>query len=110
MKLMTISEVTKTFNVTTRMLRYYDEIGLLPSTRKQNYAYRVYDELCGSLYKMGDFREWQLLDVLFALTHGLLSFSHKKASYDFLFYHRKLILQTFLHTLKKTPLHDSTLL
>ncbi|NLM10961.1 MAG: MerR family transcriptional regulator [Clostridiaceae bacterium] len=44
MKLMTISEVTKTFNVTTRMLRYYDEIGLLPSTRKQNYAYRVYDE------------------------------------------------------------------
>jgi DNA-binding transcriptional MerR regulator/DNA gyrase inhibitor GyrI len=44
MKLMTISEVTKTFNITTRMLRYYDEIGLLPSTRKQNYAYRVYDE------------------------------------------------------------------
>jgi len=44
MKLMTISEVTKTFNVTTRMLRYYDEIGLLPSTRKENYAYRVYDE------------------------------------------------------------------
>ncbi len=44
MKLMTISEVTKTFNVTTRMLRYYDEIGLLPSTRKQDYAYRVYDE------------------------------------------------------------------
>lgn len=44
MKLMTISEVTKTFNVSTRMLRYYDEIGLLPSTRKQDYAYRVYDE------------------------------------------------------------------
>ena len=44
MKLMTISEVTKTFNVTARMLRYYDEIGLLPSTRKQDYAYRVYDE------------------------------------------------------------------
>ena len=44
MKLMRISEVTKTFNVTTRMLRYYDEIGLLPSTRKQDYAYRAYDE------------------------------------------------------------------
>ncbi len=44
MKLMTISEVTKTLNVSTRMLRYYDEIGLLPSTRKQDYAYRVYDE------------------------------------------------------------------
>lgn len=44
MKLMTISEVTKTFNVTTRMLRYYDEIGLLPSTRIDGYAYRMYDE------------------------------------------------------------------
>ncbi len=44
MKLMTISEVTKKFNVTTRMLRYYDEIGILSSTRMENYAYRVYDE------------------------------------------------------------------
>lgn len=44
MKLMTISEVTKTFNISTRMLRYYDEIGLLPSTRKEGYAYRAYDE------------------------------------------------------------------
>jgi len=44
MKLMTISEVTRAFNITTRMLRYYDEIGLLPSTRKEDYAYRVYDE------------------------------------------------------------------
>ena len=26
------------------MLRYYDEIGLLQSTRKENYAYRAYDE------------------------------------------------------------------
>ena len=43
-KLMTISEVTKVFNVSTRMLRYYDEIGLLPSTRKEDYSYRVYDE------------------------------------------------------------------
>lgn len=44
MKLMTISEVTKTFNITTRMLRYYDEIGLLPSIRTEDYAYRMYDE------------------------------------------------------------------
>lgn len=43
MRLMTISEVTKAFNVSTRMLRYYDEIGLLSSTRKEDYAYRVYD-------------------------------------------------------------------
>ena len=41
---MTIGEVTKAFNVSTRMLRYYDEIGLLLSTRKEDYAYRVYDE------------------------------------------------------------------
>ena len=44
MGLMTIGEVTKTFNITTRMLRYYDEIGLLPSGRKDDYAYRVYDD------------------------------------------------------------------
>jgi DNA-binding transcriptional MerR regulator/DNA gyrase inhibitor GyrI len=44
MKLMTISEVSKVFNVSTRMLRYYEQIGLLPSQRKEDYAYRVYDE------------------------------------------------------------------
>lgn len=44
MKLMTISEVTKVFNVSTRMLRHYEQIGLLPSQRKEDYAYRVYDE------------------------------------------------------------------
>lgn len=44
MKLMTIGEVTKTFSISTRTLRYYDEIGLLPSIRRDDYAYRVYDE------------------------------------------------------------------
>ena len=44
MNLMTISEVTKVFNVSTRMLRHYEQIGLLPSQRKEDYAYRVYDE------------------------------------------------------------------
>ena len=44
MKLMTISQVTKAFNVSTRMLRYYEQIGLLPSQRREDYAYRVYDE------------------------------------------------------------------
>ena len=44
MDLMTISEVTKAFNISTRMLRYYDEIGLLRSKRKDDYAYRAYDE------------------------------------------------------------------
>ena len=41
--MMTISEVTKEYDVSTRMLRYYDEIGLLKSERMENYAYRVYD-------------------------------------------------------------------
>jgi len=44
MGLMTISEVTKVFNVSTRMLRYYEQMGLLLSQRKEDYAYRVYDE------------------------------------------------------------------
>ncbi len=44
MGLMTISEVTKVFNVSTRMLRYYEQMGLLFSQRKEDYAYRVYDE------------------------------------------------------------------
>lgn len=43
MNYITISEVTKKFNVSTRMLRYYDEIGLLSSSRMEGYAYRVYD-------------------------------------------------------------------
>lgn len=44
MGLMTISQVNKAFNVSTRMLRYYEQIGLLPSQRREDYAYRVYDE------------------------------------------------------------------
>lgn len=44
MELVTISEVSKSFNVSTRTLRYYEEIGLLRSSKKDGYAYRVYDE------------------------------------------------------------------
>lgn len=44
MKLMTITEVTRIFDVSTRMLRHYEEIGLLPSVRTEDYAYRMYDE------------------------------------------------------------------
>ncbi len=44
MDLVTISEVSKTFNVSTRALRYYEQIGLLRSIKKDDYAYRVYDE------------------------------------------------------------------
>ncbi len=42
--MMTISEVSKNFNVSTRILRYYEQIGLLSSQRKEDYAYRIYDE------------------------------------------------------------------
>ncbi len=44
MKFMTVSEVSKTFDVSTRMLRYYEKIGLLESTRKEDYAYRIYND------------------------------------------------------------------
>jgi DNA-binding transcriptional MerR regulator/DNA gyrase inhibitor GyrI len=44
MEIQTISEVSKTFNVTTRTLRYYEQMGLLKSKRIEDYAYRVYDE------------------------------------------------------------------
>jgi DNA-binding transcriptional MerR regulator len=44
MKLQTISQVAKDYHISTRTLRYYEQIGLLPSTRLDDYAYRVYDE------------------------------------------------------------------
>lgn len=44
MEFMTISEVSKSFKVSTRTLRYYEKIGLLPSKHEEDYAYRVYDE------------------------------------------------------------------
>lgn len=44
MKIMTISEVSRHFNISTRMLRYYEKEGLINSTRIDNYSYRVYEE------------------------------------------------------------------
>lgn len=44
MESMTVSEVSKTFHVSTRMLRYYEKNGLISSSRKADYAYRIYDE------------------------------------------------------------------
>ncbi len=40
----TITEVSRTLNVSTRMLRYYEQQGLITSTRRADYAYRIYDE------------------------------------------------------------------
>lgn len=40
---MTIGEVSSMFQISTRMLRYYEKAGLIESTRKEGYAYRMYD-------------------------------------------------------------------
>jgi len=40
----TITEVSRALNVSTRMLRYYEQQGLITSSRRPDYAYRVYDE------------------------------------------------------------------
>lgn len=44
MELKTISQVSNAFKISTRTLRYYEEIGLLASSKKEGYAYRSYDE------------------------------------------------------------------
>ena len=44
MELTTISQVSKEYNVGTRTLRYYEKIGLLNSCKKEDYAYRTYDD------------------------------------------------------------------
>jgi len=42
--LRTISAVSRNFNLSTRTLRYYEQIGILESTKKEDYSYRTYDE------------------------------------------------------------------
>ncbi len=44
MELQTISRVSRDYGISPRMLRYYEQIGLINSRRKEDYAYRVYDE------------------------------------------------------------------
>lgn len=44
MELKTISQVSRNFGVSTRTLRYYEQIGVLSSLKRDGYAYRVYDE------------------------------------------------------------------
>ncbi len=44
MNLQTISQVSKDYGISPRMLRYYEQVGLIQSLRKDDYAYRVYDE------------------------------------------------------------------
>ena len=44
MELKTIREVSLDYGISRQMLCYYEEIGLIKSSRKEDYAYRVYDE------------------------------------------------------------------
>ncbi|MFG6369529.1 MAG: effector binding domain-containing protein [Lachnospiraceae bacterium] len=42
---LTITQVSKLYDITPRMLRHYEKIGLIYSVRKEEYAYRTYDEV-----------------------------------------------------------------
>lgn len=41
--IMTVTEVSRQYHVSARMLRYYEKAGLILSTRREGYSYRVYD-------------------------------------------------------------------
>jgi DNA-binding transcriptional MerR regulator/DNA gyrase inhibitor GyrI len=43
-QMQTVSMVSKNLGITSRMLRYYEQIGLIESQRMEDYSYRVYDE------------------------------------------------------------------
>jgi len=43
-KTQTVSTVSKNLSISSRMLRYYEQVGLIESQRMEDYAYRVYDE------------------------------------------------------------------
>jgi DNA-binding transcriptional MerR regulator len=43
MELQTISQVSKYFSISTRTLRYYEQIGLMSPMKKEDFAYRAYD-------------------------------------------------------------------
>ena len=44
MELMTVSQVSRSLGISTRMLRYYEQAGLVESLRQEGYAYRIFDE------------------------------------------------------------------
>ena len=44
MKDMTITEVSRKYKVTPRMLRHYEKLGMIESIHREDYAYRIYDE------------------------------------------------------------------
>ncbi len=44
MSLIKIREISARYDITARTLRYYEDMGLLASSRSEDYAYRLYDE------------------------------------------------------------------
>jgi DNA-binding transcriptional MerR regulator/DNA gyrase inhibitor GyrI len=44
MEQLSISQVSKQFNVTPRMLRHYEKLGLIHTSHREDYAYRMYDK------------------------------------------------------------------
>ncbi len=44
MENLTISQVSRMYDVTPRMLRHYEKLGLIKAGRREDYAYRMYDE------------------------------------------------------------------
>lgn len=44
MEHLTITQVAARYDVTPRMLRHYEKLGLLTPCRREDYAYRTYDE------------------------------------------------------------------
>ena len=44
MENLTITQVSKIYDVTPRMLRHYEKLGLIEVFHKEDYAYRMYDE------------------------------------------------------------------
>lgn len=43
MELQSISQVSRQFNISTRTLRYYEQMGLITPVKKDDYSYRTYD-------------------------------------------------------------------
>lgn len=41
---MTISQVSRQYQISPRMLRHYEKLGMIESARRADYAYRVYDQ------------------------------------------------------------------
>ena len=43
-ELIKIREISSKYDVSARTLRYYEDMGLLSSTRSSDYTYRLYDQ------------------------------------------------------------------